>query len=248
MSEPIYNAKVNKIIELLKFMNRDEAAAKLNYKNYKSLDMYMRRKNFTFDPEEQQYVPMQTRVEKMKKDPKSYAPSKVVSIITAFEEEDVDPKVVAKQAGFNDHKKMAEYMKAKGYEWNVYKNNYVKTVGKVEETVTEEPLKILNKATEQKVPERMEEYIPFIRFLYEKRDDLYQILSGVKEDGTIPRYTVPGLVRTKAIYMSDMVARLTAEFSQEKNVTQREIVEAALIEFLQKYGYKNEIDALLKNK
>ncbi len=27
-----------------------------------------------------------------------------------------------------------------------------------------------------------------------------------------------------------------------------EIVEAALIEFLQKYGYKNEIDALLKNK
>ena len=36
--------------------------------------------------------------------------------------------------------------------------------GKVEETVTEEPLKILNKATEQKVPERMEEYIPFIRF------------------------------------------------------------------------------------
>jgi hypothetical protein len=114
MSEPIYNAKVNKIIELLKFMNRDEAAAKLNYKNYKSLDMYMRRKNFTFDPEEQQYVPMQTRVEKMKKDPKSYAPTKVVSIITAFEEEGVDPKVVAKQAGFNDHKEMAEYMKAKG--------------------------------------------------------------------------------------------------------------------------------------
>ena len=36
MSEPIYNAKVNKIIELLKFMNRDEAAAKLNYKTIKS--------------------------------------------------------------------------------------------------------------------------------------------------------------------------------------------------------------------
>ncbi|MDK2986807.1 MAG: hypothetical protein PWQ96_2451, partial [Clostridia bacterium] len=35
MGEPIYNAKVNKIIELLKFMNRDEAATKLNYKNYK---------------------------------------------------------------------------------------------------------------------------------------------------------------------------------------------------------------------
>ena len=60
------------------------------------------------------------------------------------------------------------------------------------------------------------------------------------------RYAVPGLVRTKAIYMSDMIARLTAEFSKEKNVTQREIVEAALVEYLQKYGFKNEIETLLR--
>jgi len=42
----------------------------------------------------------------------------------------------------------------------------------------------------------------------------------------IPRYAVPGLVRTKAIYMSDMIAKLAGEFSKEKNVTQREIMEA----------------------
>ena len=47
--------------------------------------------------------------------------------------------------------------------------------------------------------------------------------------------------------MSDMTARLAAEFSKEKNVTQREIMEAALIEFLQKYGFKREINSLLKN-
>ncbi len=244
MGEPIYNAKVNKIIEMLKFKTRDEVAEELNYKNYKSLDMYMRRKNFTFDREKQQYVPMQTRVEKMKKDLKSYAPAKVVSIITAFEDEGVDPKAVAKQAGFNDHKEMAEYMKAKGYEWNVYKNNYVKVVGRVEDDNNA----ALEQPPEDGVPERIEEYTPFIRFLYEKRDDLYQLLSGTKEDGKIPRYAVPGLTRTKAIYMSDMVANLTAEFSHEKNITQREIVEAALIEFLQKYGYKQEVEALLKNQ
>lgn len=48
--------------------------------------------------------------------------------------------------------------------------------------------------------------------------------------------------------MSDMIAKLTAEFSKEKNITQREIVEAALIEFLEKYGFKREIETLLKNE
>lgn len=32
--------------------------------------------------------------------------------------------------------------------------------------------------------------------------------------------------------MNDMIARLVAEFSREKNVTQREIIEAAIVEFL----------------
>jgi hypothetical protein len=53
-NKPIYNAKVEKIRELLKFKTRDEVAEELGYKNYKSLDQYMRRKNFTFDSKEQQ--------------------------------------------------------------------------------------------------------------------------------------------------------------------------------------------------
>jgi len=40
--EPIYSAKVKKIIEILKYQTREEAAKELNYKNWKSLDMYMR--------------------------------------------------------------------------------------------------------------------------------------------------------------------------------------------------------------
>ena len=76
----------------------------------------------------------------------------------------------------------------------------------------------------------------------------YSLLSGTKEDGTIPRYVVPGLVKTKAICMSNMVSKLAGEFSKEKNITQREIVEGALIEYLQKYGFKREIETLLKNE
>ena len=47
--------------------------------------------------------------------------------------------------------------------------------------------------------------------------------------------------------MSDMVAKLAAEFAKEKNISQREVVEGALIEYLQKYGFKREIKTLLSN-
>lgn len=170
-----------------------------------------------------------------------------VSIIIAFEEDKPDPKLIAKQEGFRDHKEMAEYMTTKGYEWNAYKSNYIKIVGKVVEDKTADEV-IKETVSTQSLPTDLDEYIPFIRFLYEKRDDIYQLISGTKEDGTIPRYVVLGLVRTKAVYISDMVAKLTGEFSKEKNITQKEIVEGALIEYLQKYGFKREVETLLKNE
>lgn len=80
------------------------------------------------------------------------------------------------------------------------------------------------------------------------RLDVAKILSELEQEEPIPRYVVPGLVRTKAIYMSDMVSKLTAKFSKEKDISQREVVEGALIEYLQKYGFKREIKTLLKNE
>ena len=64
-----------------------------------------------------------------------------MSGITAFEETNADPMLIAKQEGFKDHKEMAEYMANKGYEWNAYKNNYVKAIGKVEEKTADTFLK-----------------------------------------------------------------------------------------------------------
>ena len=59
---------------------------------------------------------------------------------------------------------------------------------------------------------------------------------------------MPGLVRAKAVYTSDMVAKLAAEFSKEKNISQREVIEGAVIEYLQRYGFKNEIETPPKNR
>lgn len=245
--QPIYDKKVRQILEMMRHMTRDDVAESLGYKDWRGMDSYMRRKNFRYDSINTEYVPAATKVESVMKDPKSYAPIKVVSIITAFEEANADPRLIAKQAGFKDHKEMAEYMTGKGYEWNVHKNNYIKIVGEMNEEEEDKIPEAFTRVEGEKLPDGIEEYLPFIRFLYEKRDEVYQLISGTKEDGKIPRYALPGLTRTKAIYMNDMIGRLTGEFSREKNVTQREIVEAALIEYLQKYGYKAEIDALIKS-
>ena len=258
--EPIYDEKVKRIIEMLKFKTRDEVAAELKYKSWKSLDMYMRRKNFAFDSQRGQYFPRKNRVEKP--DPKSYAPTKVASIITAFEVEGIDPRMVARQEGFQDHREMAEYMKTKGYEWNIHKNNYVKTVGRIDvpepvgqpetepipEPIGQPPSGPVIQPTSGGSPEGLGEYLPFLRFLYENRDGLYQLLTGTRDDGIIPRYAVPGEVRTKAIYMSDVIAKLAGEFSREKKVALREVMEGALIEYLQKYGFKREVETLLRNQ
>ena len=262
--EPIYDEKVKRIIEMLKFKTRDEVAAELKYKSYKSLDMYMRRKNFAFDSQQGQYFPRKNRIEKP--DPKSYAPTKVASIITAFEIEGIDPRMVARQEGFADHREMAEYMKTKGYEWNVHKNNYVKTVGRIDvpEPVGDPMPESINlpgpgpivqsalsptvQPTSGELPEGLGEYLPFLRFLYENRDELYQLLTGTRVDGIIPRYAVPGEVRTKAIYMSEVIAKLVGEFSKEKKVALREVMEGALVEYLMKYGFKREVETLLRNQ
>ncbi|MDD2556613.1 MAG: hypothetical protein PHX16_10175 [Syntrophaceticus sp.] len=48
--------------------------------------------------------------------------------------------------------------------------------------------------------------------------------------------------------MSDVIAKLAGEFSKEKKLALREVMEGALIEYLQRYGFKREVETLLKNQ
>lgn len=244
-NEPIYTAQATKIIEMMKFQTRNEVAEKLNYKTWKSLDMYMRRKNFIYDSSQEQYIPVEMKAEKKKEYNLHSAPDKVRRVIEAFAEDNPDPKEIAKQAGFSSHKEMAEYMKVKGFEWNVYRNNYIKITGFKENEIDIKLQERDDEAVEESV---VAEFIPFIRFLYDKREKVYQIIDGVREDGMIPKYAIPGHSRSKAVYMSDKLANAVGDFSKEKNVTQREIMETALVEYLQKYGFKQEVEALLQNR
>ena len=94
------------------------------------------------------------------------------------------------------------------------------------------------------LPER---YVEMLEFLSRNQSKLYELLtSSGNQAGTVPRFIVPGTTKTKSVYMSDLLSKLINEFSESKNISQRDIFEGAIIEYLKKYGFAREIDLLLK--
>jgi hypothetical protein len=81
--------------------------------------------------------------------------------------------------------------------------------------------------------------------LEKHRERLIDLIIPTSQIGTIPRFIVPGVAKTKTVQMMNTIEQLVVDFSREKNISQRELFEVALIEFFRKYGYEQEIDRLL---
>lgn len=180
-------------------------------------------------------------------------PSRAAMVVSFFAKGKADAKEVAQRAGFPDHRKMAEYMKEKGYAWSPVAGNYV-----FQREQSEAPTALATNVPEEAsqagdVPSEVRDelgdlahFAPVLEMLYRNKERLTELLQAAPL-GTLPRYTVPGVPRTKSIYMSDGLARLLTEFSVRKGIPQREIVEAALVEFLRHYGFGPEVQALIDN-
>lgn len=229
---------------------RDNIAQKLGYSNWRSLDMYMRRKGMKWDSRERNYYSIGDG---------DYAPrngySKISEIITMFAGKDADPKRIALQTGFSGHLEMAAYMKSNGYLWSQDINNYEKKFPDGS-TADREALDSPNmppspnlQLSDAGLPNNGEaggdlsRYAHLLELLLKNEDKLETLFSEVAP--AIPRYTIPGAVRTKSFYMSDRVAKLIGDFCRDRNISQKEAVEAAIIEFMCKYSYKDEASKIL---
>jgi hypothetical protein len=134
-------------------------------------------------------------------------------------------------------------MTKKGYEWNVNEGNYVRKSGVIidEESTDKEAATTADNKKEQLNGNEKQEIIHLIKTLYEK-------LNIKVEDPIIdkvPRYLVKGIAKTKSVQMSHLLHQLLEDYSYEKNITQRQIIETAIIDFFRKYGYRHEVDSLL---
>ncbi|AKA70864.1 hypothetical protein [Clostridium scatologenes] len=263
--EPIYDDKVNEVLRLLtEGIDRENIAKRMGYTNYKSLDMYVRRKNFHWDSEKQNYVPIAIRYDNSTIQ-ESVSTSKASQVISLFTKEGADAKAIAKRLGFSDHRELASYMLGRGYKWNAEKKNYVKILGKIEESVADskkdlqiaESLKnsddsiieYVQNANNTNVEQvELQQFVPLLIMLQKNKDKLLDLIIPQTDSGTIPRYALPGVFVTKSVHMVSPLDMMVRDFSREKNVSQRDIFAAALIEFFRKYGYEREVEQMLGDK
>jgi len=251
--KPVYDERVNEILRgLAEGKTREELAEEFGHRSYKTLDIYMRRKNFIWDRAKQTYVPEAGSAGKEHMGPISS--TKVAHVLALFEKEDADPRMIAKQLGFSDHREMANYMKGKGYEWDSNKRNYVRKVGIIEEpayteiAAYQEVAATAEGVMREAMSRDISRFLPLIEMLDKNKDRLYRLILPGGEAGMIPRYVVPGVLTTKSVHMPNTLDNLVKEYSREKNISQREIFQVALIDFFRKYGYEREVDALLRQR
>lgn len=250
---------------LLMGKTREELAEEFNHKNYRTLDMYMRRRGYVWDGNKQVYISKPSEAPKFEV---TSSTSKVDKVINLFNS-GTDPREIAKKVGMKDHRTMAMYMKDKGFIWSSERQNYVLLKGEqpsisieaeeYEDDITADgsciqanfspsssPFEDLPSFMDSPKNDRMERLLPMLEMLDRNKDKLAELLS-INDGSTIPRYVVGGITITKSLCMSHNLAELIKEFSKEKNISQREIFEVSIIEFLRKYGYENEIKALFSS-
>ncbi|RNB90204.1 hypothetical protein EDM59_01805 [Brevibacillus nitrificans] len=250
---PVYDDRVKEILHgLTEGKTREELAERYEYSDYRSLDMYMRRRNFTWDRQRQNYVPAHSRLDGQDLDLLISESSKAAQVISLFKKEGADAKTISKRLGFGDHRELAAYMKGKGYAWSAEKSNYVKQTGTQQDTeasserseaAPDNPVPSSN-ATMVDLP-GLSRFLPILEMLERNRDRLVDLLTPASETGNIPRYVIPGVFVTKSVHMTNTLDQLVRDFSREKNMSQRDIFVVALIEFFRRYGYEREVETLL---
>jgi hypothetical protein len=238
---------------------REDVAKRLGYKTWKGLDIYMRRKGMMWNSRQKVYYnPSDYDFGSLKTSRvPGEQPPKIAAIISMFGESGADPMQIALRNGFKDHREMASYMSARGYTWSFDENNYVKTYknsnGKQDNKDSAKSESYMTGGESDKSDSAnaagsngLSRYAPLLELILKNKDKFYEFLQSSSE--TIPRYVVPGISRTKSFYMSDKLSSLVAEFSTKFNISQKEIIETALIEFLKKYSFEEEVEHMLHSR
>lgn len=247
--QPIYDDKVKKILHLLgEGFSREDVAEQFRYSTYRSMDGFMNRKNFLWDKRKGTYIPadvFKAPLETMM----NFPSDSVRRVVMELNKEGGNPKEIALKVGFENHLEMASYMKSKGFEWSQEVGNYFcisPTIPEVDEGVATAGTDATHENSPSSVDGDFEQFLPLLEWLTSNKGGLQNLLGASVASGQIPRYTFQGLFVTKSVHMTNTLDQMVRDFSKEKNINQREIFEVALIEFFQKYGYSQEIEALLQ--
>lgn len=269
IDEPIYDDRVRATIKGLEMgMDREKLAHSFGLKHFKSLDISMRRKGFRYL--DGNYVPENTSIEKLEKKEEDNLPVKVQKILESFDEEDADPRSISKKFHFNTVDELGAYLEKNNVYWNPTENKYelklsirseeenkdlTRQIESSNNNVTDEKVEDSSKKVNVDVSSKdkieigeLHEYLDVLELLKGNKSKLEKLLGSVKGDGQLPTYTVPGINTTKTFSISSMLSNLIAEYSTAKGVSQKQMLEIGMVEFLINHGYEEEMKILLNRK
>lgn len=232
-------------IEQLQFLlaagkSKTEVAKALGYKDHQGLYKFAARHKLVWNHEKKNYEATGNDGKPIEavKPPIDNPTGRVASVISMFDK-GMDGREIARKLRFGGHQAMADFMKSKGYVWKDSIQNYEKQASEaIENTVggviLPEAKHIANGSCNC-----MDKYGAMLKFLEENKDKLSVLLDTDCGSKGMPRYTIPGVIITKSIGMNNNIDRLV-------RVSQKEMFEIAIIDFLRNYGYRDEVKAHLK--
>lgn len=85
-----------------------------------------------------------------------------------------------------------------------------------------------------------------MELLWQSKDNLIKVLESMNADDKIQVYHIPDQAKTKSIFLSDGLSTLMMTLCQKHGMSQKQGYEAALVEYLSKYGFQDKVSELLK--
>ncbi|KGP74658.1 hypothetical protein [Pontibacillus yanchengensis] len=186
---------------------REEIAKKYKMKTWKSIDMFMRRQGYRWNPDEENYISkeeehtqslMEEEEDQEDQLLQSQFDERAEDIIMALQRTK-DIRVVARQFKFKNHRDLGAYMRSNNYVWDVNKNNYkirrTKESSFIETLIEQIPsFSNVRYQTAEHAANGMEKFYPLFEFLNENMDGLKQLLTnpqGVQTVQPEPTSTKP---------------------------------------------------------
>ena len=241
--EPVFDRQVNKVLALLdEGKEKEDIATELGYSNPASLDNYMRRRNFAWESRDRKFVPAAEKYSGKARNNllQLKGVSKAALIISLFTEDGANPKDIAEQTGFTSHNEMATFMKRKKYEWDVKKNNYTKIKKEEENNSNVRPLNFESEALEEVLIEMLQG----INELKSGKKKAVKNGATDEEADELPRYKIEGNYKSKAFNMNSTLENMIIDFSKNRRISQKDIFEIAVVDFLLKYGEAEAVEDL----
>lgn len=207
--------------------SREEIAKEFKMTNWRSLDTYMRRRNFRWDGKNKRYVPASKKDIVLKETDQNQKRFDEVWSFLKMQTVIFDPKLLARKLGFNDHRELGLFMDEHGLKWNSDKQVYVWKN-------TPEEYEINKKAVEKEpyiVPQDgsiLSEYEPMLQFLKTHQERLEHLLTSAE------LFSNKGKNRYSDVTtdISDELMIALDKLSKSWNCSKKSIVEKALLDYL----------------